>query len=185
VDRIDVDGYHLAYRRGGADTGTPVIFISSLGTPGSDWFETIEHVGEPIEWLVYNRASIGSSDQRPEPATHGYRVRTDELAQLVNTLGFPTPAVIVGHSIGALIARDLATTQPVMVMVMVMGLVLVESSFDGLTPTPTDEPFQIYDGQELLDAERRSPPARGRQSLSAARTEVQCEFANLFSTRSR
>lgn len=61
--------------------------------------------------------------------------------------------MIVGHSIGALVARDLATTQPA--MVRGLGLVLVESSFDDLTPkptTPTDEPFQVCDGQELLDA---------------------------------
>lgn len=91
MDRIDIGGYRLAYRRGGTSTGTPVIFISSMGSPGSDWFETIDLVGEPVEWLVYNRASIGSSDRRPETATHGYRVRSAELAQLVAALGFPRP----------------------------------------------------------------------------------------------
>lgn len=154
MDRIDVGGYRLAYRRGGSDAGAPVLFLSALGTPGSDWWETIDLLGEPFQWLVYNRAGIGCSDARPETATHGYRVRTDELVRLVDALNFPTPAVIVGHSIGALIARDLATIQPV------LGLVLVESSFDGLTPTPTDGPFRLYDGQELLD------PADGEADLA-------------------
>ena len=164
MDRIDVGGYRLAYRRGGAEAGTPVIFLSSQGAPVSDWFETIELLSEPIQWLVYNRAGTGNSDRRPETATHGYRVRTDELARLVTALGFPTPAVIVGHSIGALVARDLAHTRSA----IVMGLVLVESSFDGLTPTPTDEPFQVYDGRELLDG------ADGAADLSGPSNRRRC-----------
>jgi pimeloyl-ACP methyl ester carboxylesterase len=146
VRRVDVGGYHLAYERGGA--GTPVIFLSSLGSDASGWGETVERTELPIEWLVYDRAGIGSSDDRPETtAGHGYRARAEELARLIRVLDFPTPAVLVGISVGALIARAVATTRPD----CVAGLVLVEPSVDTLTMRPDDEPPR-YDGREPLDA---------------------------------
>jgi pimeloyl-ACP methyl ester carboxylesterase len=118
-----------------------------MGGHGSVWYETLEYVAEPVEALVYNRAGIGASDLRPEPKTLGYLARAEELGRLVDAIGFATPAVFVGHSIGGLIVRLFASMRPT----DVAGLVLVECSLDGLRLLPTDTTTQ-EDGAELLDA---------------------------------
>lgn len=146
MKRVEISGgYQFACRRIGS--GFPVVFCSSVGSAGSNWYETIEHVKEPITGLLYNRARILPSDPRPEPKTLGYRQRADELGRLLDALDFPRPAINVGHSIGALYGRLFASQNPD----QVAGFVLVDSSLEGQRPFPGGR--LINDGLEPPDTE--------------------------------
>jgi pimeloyl-ACP methyl ester carboxylesterase len=162
VNRVDVGGYTLGYRRWSA--GYPVVFVSALGTRGSDWAATVYHMTEPVDAFTYNRAGIGGSDARPDRGPHGPRALADELQQILTALDVPRPAVFVGHSVGAHVVRVYAADHPG----EVSGIVLVDPSFDDLVLLPGDDQVWSDGGLDtrstLIDAQlcaaelRDAPP---------------------------
>jgi pimeloyl-ACP methyl ester carboxylesterase len=121
---INVGGYQVAYDRCGAG-GPPVVFVSPRGGAGSYWQPVLGRLTEPAEVVVYDRAGIGASDPRPDArAPAGLRRLAVELAALLDRADVPSPRVLVGHSIGALIIRAYTADHPG----DVAGLVFVEAS---------------------------------------------------------
>jgi pimeloyl-ACP methyl ester carboxylesterase len=140
ANRIDIGDRVLAYRRWGE--GFPVVFVSALGTSGSDWAATVYEMQEPVDALTYQRSGIGSSDYAREPGPQGYRAGANELDALATALDFPRPFILVGHSHGGLISRVYAADHPG----SVAGLVLVECSFDDMAG-PFGERRVVIDGE--------------------------------------
>lgn len=89
--------------------GTPVVFIHGLGATSNVWFAQREVLSERFQVIVYDRSGCGLSSRRDEAcsiASWG-----TELAGLLDDLAVES-AVVVGHSLGSMVAQYFASTYP-------------------------------------------------------------------------
>lgn len=89
------------------------------------WTRIQRSLAAEILACVSDRSGIGWSDL-PPPGRRTPQALADELHALLAAAAIPVPAVVVGHSLGGIIARQLAVRHPG----DVAGLVLVDSSHE-------------------------------------------------------
>ncbi len=104
----------------------PVVCVNALGTEQDQWDQVVPRLYLHTT-VTYDRPGIGGSSGLPahlvdRPRTFG--ALADELRLLLDGLGIESPHVVVGHSIGALIARMYAARHDR----HVAGLVLVDGT---------------------------------------------------------
>lgn len=89
--------------------GATVVFIHGLGATSNVWFAQRTVLSEHFQVIVYDRSGCGLSCRRDE----GYSIESwgAELARLLDDLGVAT-AVVVGHSLGSMVAQHFAATYP-------------------------------------------------------------------------
>lgn len=106
---ISVDGKLVEHVASG--TGSPVIvLINGAGGPIEGWFRVFLELEKLSTVFAYNRAGIGKSSKPTEPQTGSVLVETLRASLL--EVGLAAPFVLVGHSLGGLIANLFARTYP-------------------------------------------------------------------------
>ncbi|GAB3821461.1 alpha/beta fold hydrolase [Kribbella italica] len=120
---FDVGGYKLAAEITGDGTPT-VVFSSGSGDAGEAWVATIAALTGPARLVTYARAGVGASEALPDPTPRSFGAAADELRRLLDATGIPGPYILVGHSIGAVIAQVFAARWSD----TLAGLVLVDPS---------------------------------------------------------
>jgi len=106
---ISIDGKTVEYITSG--TGSPVVvLVNGAGGPIEGWFRVFSGLEKLSTIFAYNRAGIGKSSKPTEPQTGSVLVETLR-ASLLNA-GLKPPYVLVGHSLGGLIANLFARTYP-------------------------------------------------------------------------
>jgi pimeloyl-ACP methyl ester carboxylesterase len=115
---IDIGGRHLYLACQG--TGTPVVvFVAGLGDRGETaWQMASGELAWSTRACVYDRAGPGRSNPSPTPA--GYQAAVDDLHQLLRRGHIPGPYLLVGHSLGGLLARLYAHQHPADVAAVVL-----------------------------------------------------------------
>lgn len=104
-----VDGKSVEYVSSGA--GSPVIvLINGAGGPIEGWFRVFSELEKLSTVFAYNRAGIGKSSKPTEPQTGSILVEMLRVSLL--EVGLAPPFVLVGHSLGGLIANLFARTYP-------------------------------------------------------------------------
>ncbi len=85
--------------------GPPIVFVHGLGTTSNIWHAQRMTLSKSYRVIVYDRSGSGRSQQ----SRAGYSIDawTDELAGLLDFLAV-TSAVVVGHSLGSMIAQRFA-----------------------------------------------------------------------------
>jgi pimeloyl-ACP methyl ester carboxylesterase len=126
---VDAGGRHLYLECQG--TGTPVVvFVAGLGDTGEAAWRTVwSEVARSTRACVYDRAGLGRSDPGPNAAT--YQSAVDDLHALLRNAHVSGPYLLVGHSLGGLLARLYAHDHPE----AVAGLVLLDGTPVGWFPT--------------------------------------------------
>jgi pimeloyl-ACP methyl ester carboxylesterase len=120
---VDVGGYRLHLNCRGA--GTPlVILLPGSGDFSVDWSLVQPEIARTARVCSYDRAGLAWSDPGPTPRT--MRQEAHELRTLLRAASEAPPYVLVGHSIGGLVARTYATTYPG----EVAGMVLVDATHE-------------------------------------------------------
>jgi len=86
-------------------SGPPIVFIHGLGATSNAWHAQRVTLSKYFRVIVYDRSGCG----RSPGARDGYSIDgwADELAGLLNHLGVAA-AVVVGHSLGSMIAQRFA-----------------------------------------------------------------------------
>jgi pimeloyl-ACP methyl ester carboxylesterase len=121
---VDVGGYRLHLTDEGQG-GPAVVVIHGAGDCSYSWTYVRKAVAPFTRILSYDRPGLGSSPAGPNLDP----VRTiEELHTLLERSGAPGPYVLVGHSLGGLIARLYALKYPD----EVAGMVLVDSTHEFL-----------------------------------------------------
>lgn len=126
---IQAGPYRLHLREFGQGA-RPIIIIHGAGDSSFTWLRAAEALGAHGRVYLYDRSGMGASPDGP-PVTAERCV--DELDQLTRALGITQPAILVGHSMGGLIARLYGAKYPE----RVAGFVLVDSVHEAMMDDPT------------------------------------------------
>lgn len=99
-------------------TGSPtLVLINGAGGPIEGWFRIFSHLEAMGTVFAYNRQGVGRSSKPTEPQTGDLMVQT--LRALLQEVGLPPPYVLIGHSLGGLIANLFARCHPNEVLAVV------------------------------------------------------------------
>ncbi|MGF6884826.1 pimeloyl-ACP methyl ester carboxylesterase [Nocardia sp. GAS34] len=102
--------------------GQPIVVLEpGLGASSVGWSH-VQHQAAATgraRVISYDRAGLGASPADPRPRR--LRALAEDLAHVIDSAG-GGPAVVVGHSLGATIARQLAAARPC----LLAGLVLID-----------------------------------------------------------
>ena len=112
-----INGIHLHYRRSGNPQAPAVVFANSLGTDLRIWDDVLDHLGDGIQSLCYDKRGHGLSDAPTPPYTIDDHI--GDLAGLLEHEGIGK-AVICGVSVGGMIALGLAARKPEIVRALVL-----------------------------------------------------------------
>jgi 3-oxoadipate enol-lactonase len=99
----------LCTKREGSPDEQAVVFINSLGSDFRIWDEVLPRLGGQYSFIRYDLRGHGLSDCPEAPYT--IRDHVDDLSALLTALSVQKP-ILVGISVGGLIAMDFAATFP-------------------------------------------------------------------------
>lgn len=139
----------LYYEENGS--GVPIVLIHPSGATASTWGRFADDLAELGRLIVYDRRGYARSGGEPARsiATH-----TADLTELLDRLRTP-PAVMVGVSVGATIAIDLARLRPE----LVRAVVAHESPWHVTRHLPTFAQMAALTKMSWLSSRRRYPEA--------------------------
>ncbi len=112
----------FAHVTGASSPAPSVILIGGGGGTTATWTEIQNVLSIPA--LSYDRAGLGASDSTPEPQSLDEMIT--DLLILIAEARLAPPFLLVGHSVGGVHARKLATVIPH----DIAGIVLVDSSHE-------------------------------------------------------
>lgn len=96
-------------------TGTPIVFLNSLGTDFRIWDEVIAKLDLNVPILCIDKRGHGLSDDGPI----SMKILVRDVTALMDYLKMP-PALICGVSVGGMIAQGLAAERPELVAGMIL-----------------------------------------------------------------
>ena len=118
---VDLGGYKLHLWCSGS--GTPAVVLSSgSGDFSFDWTLVQSEIGRTTRVCSYDRGGEAWSDLGPSPLT--LRQEAFDLRRMLQKSAVSGPYVIVGHSLGGMLAEVFASQYPL----DLSGLVLVDAS---------------------------------------------------------
>lgn len=111
------NGLTLYYQQAGLTTGTPLVFINSLGSSLCIWDEVSTRLAQNFHTIRYDKRGHGLSDCPPEPYTiHDH---AQDLLGLLDHLQIEN-AILMGVSVGGMIALDFAAHHPQRVQKLIL-----------------------------------------------------------------
>lgn len=152
---VDVGGYRLHLNCTGAGRGPAAVLIAGAGDFSFDWSLVQPRASRFARVCSYDRAGLAWSDLGPTPRT--MRQEAHELRELLRAAGVPAPYVLVGHSVGGLVARVYADVYPR----EVAGMVLVDSTTEDTTLNYQGRVVRVRDGA-------KGRPVPGVQTLASS-----------------
>jgi pimeloyl-ACP methyl ester carboxylesterase len=117
-----------------------------MGDAGSGWLGVQRAIAQQTEVCLYDRAGLGWSDSPHRRRTAA--VMAEELHALLRGVGIMPPYVLVGHSMGGLVARVFIQRYPD----EVAGLALIDSSHPGQQSRLPKTELRNYRGGKLLES---------------------------------
>lgn len=150
---VDVGGYRLHLHCTGRGEPT-VVLIAGSGDFSFDWSLVQPGVSRFARVCSYDRAGLAWSDPGPTPRT--MRQDAYELHTLLRAAGIKSPYVLVGHSIGGLIARVYGEQYPK----EVAGMVLVDPTHEDTTLLYQGKLVRVREGAKGVAV----PPAQTMRS---------------------
>ncbi|MDT8328838.1 MAG: 3-oxoadipate enol-lactonase [Roseovarius sp.] len=114
----EFDDIRLHYLDEGDPAGAPIVFAHALGTGTLLWDKVIPHLPPGLRIIRYDARGHGLSSCPPAPYSMGTLVRDAE--RLLDHLSV-RDAMVVGLSIGGMVAQGLAVKRPDLIRAMVLS----------------------------------------------------------------
>ena len=118
MPRLQSDDVALYYESIGH--GIPLLFIHGLGASTRDWQQQVKHFSSRYQVLTIDLRGHGQSTKHQGPYTIAQFAR--DIVALIKRLDISS-AHVVGHSLGGMVAFELAVTEPE----LIRSLVIVNS----------------------------------------------------------
>lgn len=144
-------GVELAYDERGS--GPAVVLIHGTALTRLTWRETADALGGGVRTIAYDRRGYGDSEAPENYLGTTIEEQAEDAATLIEALG-AAPAVVCGHSAGAIVALDLALRHPG----LVRGAVLIEPPLLSLSPAGAEALGEVRERMEVA-ARDRGPEA--------------------------
>jgi 3-oxoadipate enol-lactonase len=106
---VAIEGITLHYILEGLQEAVPLVFINSLGSDLRIWDNLVPYFAEHFPVIRYDKRGHGLSDCPPGP--YSIRDHANDLANLLEHLQVKQ-AILVGVSVGGMIALDYALNHP-------------------------------------------------------------------------
>ncbi|MGW1974503.1 alpha/beta fold hydrolase [Streptomyces sp. NPDC001889] len=168
---IEIGGITLAYEEFGG--GDPVVLVMGAGSPGRVWrpHQVPALVAAGLRVIVFDPRGVGGSSPCPEGFT--LDDLTDDLAGLVEKVA-GGPAHVVGTSLGARTAQQLALTRPD--LVDRLALLATRGRTDAALSVFSQAQIALHDHRVALPEEVRAAlGALANLSPASLRDEIEAE----------
>jgi pimeloyl-ACP methyl ester carboxylesterase len=118
TETIDIGGTRFAYRRLGADTGVPVIFLHHLGAVLDNWDpRVVDGIAARHRVIAFDNRGIGAS-KGSTPTSVAAMAR--DAVTFIRALGFDQ-VDLIGFSLGGFVAQVIAQEEPQLVRKLVLA----------------------------------------------------------------
>ncbi len=125
--------------------GQPVVFLHGIANDYSSWRETAELLPrEEYRVIIPDLLGHGSS---PKPDANSYTANEHarQIVAMITRLGVDRPVILVGHSMGALIAIEVAMQRPELVRSLILcGTPIYETGKKWRVSSRTNAYFSLY-----------------------------------------
>ncbi len=133
MTQVDLNGTTLEYDETGE--GDPVVLVHGSASDLRTWHRQRDALSDHFRVLTYSRRYHWPNAPIPEGADYAMADHVSDLAALLRSLD-ATPAHLVGHSYGALVALLLAAQEPSLVCSLVLAEPPAITLFVSNKPTP-------------------------------------------------
>ena len=100
----------VAWYQGGSDNGTPIVFLHGVGLRAESWSAQLDYFGKEQQLFIWDMPGHGDS-ARLQADLIEVDSFVERLSQFMQDV-VRQPAVLVGHSMGALLAVNYAARYP-------------------------------------------------------------------------
>lgn len=115
---LEANGVRYAYRRFGADTGTPLVFLQHFRGGLDNWDPlVIDGLAQSRPVILVNYAGVASSSGEPAQTVDGM---ANGIADFIKALGLPSAVDVLGFSIGGFVSQSLTHRYPQLVRKLVL-----------------------------------------------------------------
>ena len=177
---LETDGVRFSYcaagggaatRAGaGAETGPPLVLLHGIGSNARSWRDQLTGLGGLRAVVAWDAPGYGDSTPvaRPRPAAADY---ADRLAHFLDGIGLDR-IVLLGHSLGALVAGAFAAVRPDRVERLILANAALGHRADPGAPLPPPAQDRLDDLAALGPAGLAAKRAPRLLSLAATPDQV-------------
>ncbi|WP_030602602.1 alpha/beta fold hydrolase [Streptomyces fulvoviolaceus] len=154
----------LAHRESGDAGAPPLVLLHGLTSDGTAWDEVAAHFADRHRVLVPDLRGHGRS---PHPGTYSFELMRDDVLAFLDELALPD-VVLIGHSLGGVVAYLLAALHPERVTRLVLEETPPPVPLDRPAPQRPSEPL-AYDwaAREAIVGQLNSPDPAWREAPRA------------------
>jgi 3-oxoadipate enol-lactonase len=167
VERRDVrlpDGTRIACYSGGDPSKPPLVLLHALGENATSWDAVAERLAPHFSLLTLDLRGHGVSDW---PGTYSHELIRDDVVGVLDALGL-RDVVLVGHSLGGVVALLVAMQRPDRVARLVVEDVVPPFAFLRPIPERPDRPLPFdWDVVPAILTEANDPARRHWPRLAA------------------
>jgi 3-oxoadipate enol-lactonase len=150
-------GPTVNYREWGRPDGAVVLLLHGLTVSGRSWQNVAPVLGENFRVVAPDARGHGGSQWMRD---YSFELMSDDVVKLMEQLGI-LAAIVMGHSMGALTAYELAATRPELIRLLVLEEMPPPDPANPPQPIPQRrDPSASYDWRAVIAVNRwrNAPP---------------------------